>query len=48
MKISLRALLIGKLWIVFSGLGKHFALSYSENKYKMWIGNWSNAEEKGL
>ena len=33
---------------MFSSLGKHFALFYSDNKHKMLVGTWSNAEEKGL
>ena len=32
---------------MFSSLGKHFELFYSDNKHKMLVGNWSNAEEKG-
>ena len=28
-------------------LGKHFALFYSDNKLKMLVEKWSNAEEKG-
>ena len=28
-------------------LGKHFALFYSDNKLKMFVEKWSNAEEKG-
>ena len=31
---------------MFSSLGKHFTLSYSNNKHKMFVGNWSNVEEK--
>ena len=28
-------------------LGKHFTLFYSDNKRKMLVEKWSNAEEKG-
>ena len=47
MKVSLRILLIGKLWIVLCSVGEHFALFCSDNRHKMLVGNWSNAEEKG-